>query len=275
MVDNNLTYEQSSLAVEFNKKKSKRRTKTGGLHGNEKNFNEEDHVTIKTVERKWAVCLGEVATTENIAGTPIASKPIVPTSTTVIGAQEALLWAFCHSNHSTSTRFTIAKADECTVMFNFDSMKIEIRITRYDHTLTAELDLNPSFMISKESYNQKLEFKLLDLEDCRTLAEEKKKMNYLHWAVRKGDVQSALLSIERVTEVDATDSDGNTALQLAAAGSLSEVVKALIAKGAAVNYKNRDNNTSFHLAILNDGFEMAMLLLENNARIDFENNVSR
>jgi uncharacterized protein len=85
-------------------------------------------------------------------------------------------------------------------------------------------------------------------------------------AVREGAMQvvDALLAYPG-TKVDATASNGNTALMMAAYKQNMPAVQALLAKGAAVN---RPGWTALHYAAASGDDQIARLLLQRGAQVD-------
>ncbi len=62
------------------------------------------------------------------------------------------------------------------------------------------------------------------------------------------------------TNINETDSDGNTALHIAAAVNEADLISFLIIKGADPEIKNRDGDTPIHIAIKNDCMAAAKVL---------------
>ncbi|XP_068092757.1 ankyrin repeat and SAM domain-containing protein 6 [Hyperolius riggenbachi] len=71
--------------------------------------------------------------------------------------------------------------------------------------------------------------------------------------------------------VDSTDEDGNTALQLAAGGGHEPLVRFLLRKGAAVDYRNHYGWTPLMQAARSGHLNVALILLENGADVNAQN----
>ena len=72
--------------------------------------------------------------------------------------------------------------------------------------------------------------------------------------------------------IDATDSDGNTALALACAAGHGRIIKMLLRKGADINAANSDGNTPLHLAAANGRKAVVKFLISNRAFESAQNN---
>ena len=69
-----------------------------------------------------------------------------------------------------------------------------------------------------------------------------------------------------ITDINATDEDGNTPLHLAERFGLTEIVRALIALGADVNLADNFGDTPLHLAEIFDHTEIAQALKAAGAK---------
>ncbi len=74
------------------------------------------------------------------------------------------------------------------------------------------------------------------------------------------------------SDVDVTDSYGNTALMIASAYGYHDVVAILVHAGADVNAKGRIGNTALIVAVQNGHAEVARQLLDAEALVDVANN---
>lgn len=83
-------------------------------------------------------------------------------------------------------------------------------------------------------------------------------------AARAENLEILMLLKEAGADINAQDSDGNTALHHAAHGELYEIAHYLLTKcNAQADIENDDEETPFDLAILSDDTEMVRLLLDN------------
>ncbi|XP_071636387.1 uncharacterized protein [Temnothorax longispinosus] len=99
--------------------------------------------------------------------------------------------------------------------------------------------------------------------------------NLLHWAAGRGhtDVVNALIA--RGADVDARTSNNLTPLCFAAQEGYEEIVEIFIAGGANVNVKSTENVTPLHLAAVNGHNNVVKVLLDNKANINVKNNDDR
>lgn len=81
-------------------------------------------------------------------------------------------------------------------------------------------------------------------------------------AINRGDVQDVRDLLERVTDVDARDCHGQTALMLAAQAGHREVVEALIAHRANLNTTAKYGLSALMLAIVARHTEVVRLLAD-------------
>lgn len=89
----------------------------------------------------------------------------------------------------------------------------------------------------------------------------------LHWAVRAGRTETAILLIKKGADVNARDKDQSTPLHLAAANGNTGIAKLLTEKGADVNCRDKDAWTPLHWAAAAGKGEIAKLLIEKGADV--------
>ena len=89
----------------------------------------------------------------------------------------------------------------------------------------------------------------------------------LHWAVRKGQTETAIALIERGANVNATRNNGDTPLHLAAKYGHTQTAIALIEHGADINDANIYGETPLHRAAKCDNTETAIALIESGGNL--------
>jgi ankyrin repeat protein len=96
--------------------------------------------------------------------------------------------------------------------------------------------------------------------------------NRLHYAAALGDSQLlyTLLSAD-ATDLQREDSNGDTALHCAAMSGTINTVKALLAHGADVNYKNKLLRTPLHIACQGNQYDIICLLVDAGANVNVAN----
>ena len=83
-------------------------------------------------------------------------------------------------------------------------------------------------------------------------------------SARQGDLDAVKECMAEDVPVDHVDEEmGNTALHLASANGVADVVAFLLAKGAKVNMQNKSLNTPLHWAALCGPFKVVQLLCEH------------
>ncbi|MCP4602721.1 MAG: hypothetical protein GY847_19765 [Proteobacteria bacterium] len=88
----------------------------------------------------------------------------------------------------------------------------------------------------------------------------------LYLAIRRGQIATANLLIERGADVCAENKDKKTALHVAVQyGPQKEIIKRLLAAGVDVNAADKYNETPLHYALREDVAEIVKLLLEHGA----------
>ena len=90
-----------------------------------------------------------------------------------------------------------------------------------------------------------------------------------------GDPDIALRLIRAGADVQAADTNGDTALIVATTESSLEVVKALLEKGANPNAKGLGGETALHYAAMNAMLDQAKLLLEHRAHPNILNSAGK
>jgi ankyrin repeat protein len=101
---------------------------------------------------------------------------------------------------------------------------------------------------------------------------DKKGFSALHIACKENrpDIVEELLKRDGI-EVDSQSDDGDFPLLAASSVGSLEMVKALFAKGANINKKNKNDHTLLHYAVWSDySFDETKWLVENGAHIDAE-----
>ena len=83
-------------------------------------------------------------------------------------------------------------------------------------------------------------------------------------AAKSENLEIIILLVEAAANINAQDSDGNTALHHAAQWEMHDMARYLLTKcNALADIENDDEETPFDLAILSDDTEMVRLLLDN------------
>ncbi len=89
-------------------------------------------------------------------------------------------------------------------------------------------------------------------------------------AVERGDVVGAIACVKRGIDVNACDSDGMTALTIAAVQGNVEMVKGLIKEGARVNAPNKLGYTALHQAIMGGHARVVEVLIMKGADVSIK-----
>src|SRR5215813_5657153 len=98
--------------------------------------------------------------------------------------------------------------------------------------------------------------------------EGEKKLSPLLDAARKGDLSAVRTFLRTGVDVNAMDSNGNTALQCAAASGSIAVVQALLGAGADVRSQSKDGFTALHAAAVEHEVRIVELLLSAGADVN-------
>ena len=94
---------------------------------------------------------------------------------------------------------------------------------------------------------------------CASKPVEEKPMSALE-LMKAGQTDKARGMFQIDTDINATDSDGNTLLHLCAALNDSSSIEYFLFKGADSEIKNKNGDTALHIAIENDSYSAAKLL---------------
>jgi ankyrin repeat protein len=92
-------------------------------------------------------------------------------------------------------------------------------------------------------------------------------------AALKGEVKTVLLAIEQGVEVDASDAEGRTALQLASYDGHTDVVEKLLDNGPVVDHLDEAGRTALMYAASGSNHETVRVLLEAGADPDIVDKV--
>jgi ankyrin repeat protein len=87
-------------------------------------------------------------------------------------------------------------------------------------------------------------------------------------AVHRGDLSGLAERLDAGEAVDATDTDGRTALMHAVLDGQIDAVRFLLSRGASVDARDRNGYTPLHFAAQENELEIARLLLEAGASVD-------
>ncbi len=112
-----------------------------------------------------------------------------------------------------------------------------------------------------------------NVKERKVLSRKKAAEHTLFDAVKFGKLSKIKRLLNNEVDMNATDTDGKTALMLAAEWYIhgnSEVVKVLLDNGANVNYKDENGKTALMSAALLDKSEVAKVLLDNGANVNDE-----
>lgn len=111
--------------------------------------------------------------------------------------------------------------------------------------------------------------------DNKALNAEDRLFSRLSTAVRNGDAENVAQLLRQGANINGRDSNGQTALHLAAAARARSCVRVLI-KDAACDYTIRDNNGLFasDVAILHDDIAVGLLLSKKMAMQAYTRNIS-
>jgi hypothetical protein len=96
--------------------------------------------------------------------------------------------------------------------------------------------------------------------------------NVLHLVAERGHEVLARVLLEIGADVNATDADGRTALNVAAGRGHEEVARLLIENGAGINAKDNRERTALHLAAEKRHEAVARLLIGKEADITAKDN---
>lgn len=94
-------------------------------------------------------------------------------------------------------------------------------------------------------------------------------------AIENGNEEMLKALIEKGANVNFQDEDGNTALMLAIEREDEKTAKLLIENGADVNLQNKNGITALMLAMNDDKVEVVEKLIENKVYINFQDNSGR
>ncbi|XVF47240.1 hypothetical protein PTKIN_Ptkin03bG0093500 [Pterospermum kingtungense] len=90
-------------------------------------------------------------------------------------------------------------------------------------------------------------------------------------AARYDDINDLLRLASMGVSLDSKDSQGRTALHMAAANGHLDIVQYLIGSGVDVNASNVENNTPLHWACLNGHVEVVKKLILSGANVSVLN----
>jgi ankyrin repeat protein len=104
-------------------------------------------------------------------------------------------------------------------------------------------------------------------------AANKIRLGQLSKAVERGSLEDVVDFLECGANVNDTDSNGNTALMVAAKGGHTDIARALIGRGADVNGGDKNNvnnqgNTALMMAAEHGWAEIAQLLIDSGADVN-------
>lgn len=97
----------------------------------------------------------------------------------------------------------------------------------------------------------------------------------LMYASRKGHANIVRFLLSKGADVDAINTDGNTALLIASYWGHSSVVKNLINKGANLNIQNKDLRAALHAAVAGEKLEIVKLLVQKGADTNLKDEADR
>jgi ankyrin repeat protein len=86
-------------------------------------------------------------------------------------------------------------------------------------------------------------------------------------AVPGRDIECAQLLLRSGAQPNVTQTDGQTALHIAARSGNSEMVKLLLAEGADPRLKSNNGETPLHVAAKNCSYKVAELILEHVGKV--------
>ena len=109
-------------------------------------------------------------------------------------------------------------------------------------------------------------------KDANVNAKNEQGFSALHLAISEKQRAAALYLINEApgVDIDAPESSGTTPLMLAAAHGLVGVLRALVAKGANVNAKNKRGFSALHKAIVRNQRAAALYLINEAPGVDIE-----
>ncbi len=196
----------------------------------------------------------------------------------IIDSHEALQWAFHGAKGiDVVNRFNLPKSDLFSLVIDFRLMVVTLSCTRGGLTLTEKYPLDPVFSNPRSlEFEPRVEFKLLPKDQFDKLEEERMNKTFAHWAIRYNYVESAVVSLDKIADINKVDADGLTALHLACKGNHKSIVEKLLSMPSIdANKMDRDGNTALHLCITQSHLDIAVLLLEHKGiNIRLENKVS-